>query len=259
MRPPRSSDRGGSLCSSPTIVPKYVQRLIDQASAVFPRIRITDLLMEVDSWTGFTNHFTCLKTRALDVGTADRRHHQDQNHGPALGRNPTTRHVHQDRYCDSLPHDAETPRLPPTERTRPRTAGAGLTGQTLFRLDWLQDQTSGWKVTAGLNKGEARNTLAREVFFNRLGEIRDRSFEQQRYRANGLDLLTAAIVLWNTVYPDRTIATSTNGGNGPDPELRRFLSPLGWEYINLTGDYTRPRANQIKPGNYRPSRCTAKR
>ncbi|EML6083828.1 Tn3 family transposase, partial [Pseudomonas aeruginosa] len=38
------------------------------------------------------------------------------------------------------------------------------------------------RVHAGLNKGEARNALARAVFFNRLGEIRDRSFEQQRYR-----------------------------------------------------------------------------
>ncbi|MDN1888104.1 hypothetical protein FCZ54_28005, partial [Escherichia coli] len=35
------------------------------------------------------------------------------------------------------------------------------------------------RVHAGLNKGEARNSLARAVFFNRLGEIRDRSFEQQ--------------------------------------------------------------------------------
>ncbi|MDI4552785.1 Tn3 family transposase, partial [Escherichia coli] len=41
------------------------------------------------------------------------------------------------------------------------------------------------------------------VFFNRLGEIRDRSFEQQRYRASGLNLVTAAIVLWNTVYLER--------------------------------------------------------
>jgi hypothetical protein len=31
-------------------------------------------------------------------------------------------------------------------------------------------------------------------------EIRDRSFEQQRYWASGLNLVTAAIVLWNTVY-----------------------------------------------------------
>ncbi|RMM63017.1 Tn3 family transposase, partial [Pseudomonas savastanoi pv. glycinea] len=68
------------------------------------------------------------------------------------------------------------------------------------RPDWLQSAELRRRVNAGLNKGEARNALARAVFFNRLGEIRDRSFEQQRYRASGLNLVTAAIVLWNTVY-----------------------------------------------------------
>jgi TnpA family transposase len=47
-------------------------------------------------------------------------------------------------------------------------------------------------VNVGLNKGEARNALARAVFLCRLGEIRDRTFEQQRYRASGLTLVTAA-------------------------------------------------------------------
>jgi TnpA family transposase len=41
------------------------------------------------------------------------------------------------------------------------------------------------------------------VFFNRLGEIRDRSFENQRHRASGLNLVVAAITLWNTVYIER--------------------------------------------------------
>jgi len=41
------------------------------------------------------------------------------------------------------------------------------------------------------------------VFFNGLGEIRDWGFGQQRYRASGLNLVTAAIVLWNTVYLER--------------------------------------------------------
>ena len=134
----------------------------------------------------------------------------------------------------------------------------GRMERTLFLLDWLQDPDLRRKVTAGLNKGEARNTLARAVFFNRLGEIRDRSFEQQRYRASGLNLLTAAIVLWNTVYLDRTITTLNSNGGTTDPDLLRFLSPLGWEHINPPGDYTWPRANQNKPGNYRPLRRTAK-
>lgn len=46
------------------------------------------------------------------------------------------------------------------------------------------------KRLAGLNKGEARNWLARAVFFNRLGEIRGRSFGQQRYRVSGFNLVT---------------------------------------------------------------------
>lgn len=134
----------------------------------------------------------------------------------------------------------------------------GRMERTLFLLDWLQNPDLRRKVTAGLNKGEARNTLARAVFFNRLGEIRDRSFEQQRYRASGLNLLTAAIVLWNTVYLDRTITTLDSDGSTTDPDLLRFLSPLGWEHINLTGDYTWPRPNHIKPGKYRPLRRSAK-
>jgi hypothetical protein len=50
--------------------------------------------------------------------------------------------------------------------------------------------------------------LERAVFFNRLGEIRDRSFERQRYRTSGLNLVVAAIVLWNTVYLGRAIQRS---------------------------------------------------
>jgi Tn3 transposase DDE domain len=66
-------------------------------------------------------------------------------------------------------------------------------------LDWISDPALRRRANAGLNKGEARNALARAVFFHRLGEIRDRAFENQRYRASGLNLAVAAIILWNTV------------------------------------------------------------
>jgi TnpA family transposase len=61
------------------------------------------------------------------------------------------------------------------------------------------------RIHAGLNKGEARNALARAVFFNRLGELRDRTYENQQHRASGLNLAVAAIALWNTVYLERAI------------------------------------------------------
>ncbi|MGQ7102287.1 hypothetical protein ACUOAQ_33250, partial [Escherichia sp. SP-MK] len=42
-------------------VPDRAQALIDQTSQLLPRIKITELLMDVDDWTGFSRHFTHLK------------------------------------------------------------------------------------------------------------------------------------------------------------------------------------------------------
>jgi TnpA family transposase len=36
------------------------------------------------------------------------------------------------------------------------------------------------------------------VFIHRLGEIRDRTLENQKHRASGLNLIVTAIILWNT-------------------------------------------------------------
>ncbi len=112
--------------------------------------------------------------------------------------------------------------------------GLGRIERTLFMLQWLPDPALRRRVTAGLNKGEARNALA--VFLNRLGEIRDRSYENQRYRASGLNLVVAAITLWNTVYLDRAVKALQERG-AVDERLLAHLSPLPWEHIHLTGDY----------------------
>ena len=133
----------------------------------------------------------------------------------------------------------------------------GRIERTLFILDWLQSVELRRRVHAGLNKGEARNALARAVFFYRLGEIRDRSFEQQRYRASGLNLVTAAILLWNTVYLERAVAALRGHGQLADEDLLRYLSPLGWEHINLTGDYLWRSSAKTGGGKFRPLRPLA--
>jgi hypothetical protein len=111
------------------------------------------------------------------------------------------------------------------------------------------------RVHNGLNKGEAKNALARAVFFNRLGELRDRSFENQRYRASGLNLVVA-IILWNTVYLDRAIQSLRTAGQDIDEKLLPHLSPLGWEHINLTGDYSWHQNRLVEQGKFRPLRVT---
>jgi len=130
----------------------------------------------------------------------------------------------------------------------------GRIERTLFILDWLQNVELRRRVHVGLNKGEARNALARSVFFYRLGEVRDRSFEARRRRASGLNLVTAAIVFWNTVYLERTIQVMAARGVMPETMLLPYLSPLGWEHINLTGDYVWKHNQKLQPGKYRPLR-----
>lgn len=88
----------------------------------------------------------------------------------------------------------------------------------------------------------ARKQLARNV--RRIygagaaaGELRDRSIENQRHRASGLTLVTAAVTLWNTVYLDRAVQHLRGSGVDVPDELLARVAPLGWEHIGLTGDY----------------------
>jgi TnpA family transposase len=132
----------------------------------------------------------------------------------------------------------------------------GRMERTLFTLQWLQSPELRQRVQLGLNKGEAKNALARAVFFNRLGELRDRSFENQRYRASGLNLVLAAIVLWNTVYLGRAVHGLREQGQSVDEYLLAHLSPLGWEHINLTGDYVWHSNKRVAKGRFRPLRSS---
>ncbi len=73
-------------------------------------------------------------------------------------------------------------------------------------------------------KGEASNSLRRAIFFHRQGEIRDRTFENQSFRASGLSLLTAAIVHWNTVYLERAVQhLRAQGVHVPDDLLSHLF------------------------------------
>ncbi len=116
----------------------------------------------------------------------------------------------------------------------------GRLERSLFTLDWISDPALRRRANAGLNKGEARNALARAVFFHRLGEIRDRAFENQRYRASGLNLAVAAIILWNTVYLGRAVDQLRSQGEIFGDTLLAHIAPLGWEHITFNGDYVWP-------------------
>jgi hypothetical protein len=132
----------------------------------------------------------------------------------------------------------------------------GKLEQTFFTPQWLQDPQRRRRSHVGLNKGEQQNALRRAVFFNRLREIRDRSYENQRHRASSLNLLVAAIILWNTTsYLQRAVDHLRIQGHHPASGDFAHLSPLAWEHINLTGDYRWDTSPILGPDEFRPL-CT---
>jgi TnpA family transposase len=116
----------------------------------------------------------------------------------------------------------------------------GRVERSLFLLRWIADADLQRRAQLGINKGEAHHALKRAIAFNRRGEIRDRSSEGQHHRVAGLNLIAAAIIHWNTRQLGRIVAERTAAGHAPDPALLPHVSPLGWEHINLTGEYRWP-------------------
>ncbi len=135
----------------------------------------------------------------------------------------------------------------------------GRIERTLFILDWLQSVELRRRVHAGLNKGGQRAaSLARAVFFNRLGEIRDGGLRAaalpgQRPQPGDGGYRAVEHGVPGTRHPGVGRA-----GKPVDGELLQFLSPLGWEHINLTGDYVWRQSRKLKTGKFRPLRMPGK-
>jgi TnpA family transposase len=55
----------------------------------------------------------------------------------------------------------------------------GRIERSMLTLARIENPSLRSRLTAGLNKGEAKNSLAKVVFFNRLGEVRDRSSSEE--------------------------------------------------------------------------------
>ncbi len=132
----------------------------------------------------------------------------------------------------------------------------GRIERTLHTLDWLEQPALRRQATAELNKGESRNALARAVCFHRLGRLHDRTVQAQQHRASGLALVTAAIALWNTVYLGRALEAARRRGDRIPDALLAHLAPVGWQHLNLTGDYLWGPDTSLGPDGFRPLRGT---
>ena len=125
----------------------------------------------------------------------------------------------------------------------------GRIERSLFMIEWTTDPDVRRRALVGLNKGEAHHALKRAINFHQRGELRDRTGEGQHYRVAGLNLLAAIIIYWNTLKLGDAVFARRQAGLEIPGELLAHISPLGWEHINLTGEYRWPGADRRAPRN----------
>ena len=114
----------------------------------------------------------------------------------------------------------------------------GKIEKTIFILDYISSEELRRKIQKGLNKGEAMNGLARAIFFGKQGELRERTMQSQLQKASALNLIINAINIWNTLYLEKAINYKESIGEYINYNLISHISPLGWEHINMLGEYT---------------------
>ena len=120
----------------------------------------------------------------------------------------------------------------------------------------MQDPELRRRSHVGLNKRRAAKLAPSRSLLQPLlcYEIRDRSYENQRYRASGLNLAGGRHHLYGTPCNlQRAVDHLRKQEIEPGPDDLAHLSPLGWEHINLTGDYAWEAEELLNPDQF--SRC----
>ncbi len=112
----------------------------------------------------------------------------------------------------------------------------GRIEKTIFILNYISDESLRRKIQRGLNKGESMNGLARAIFFGKQGELRERTIQHQLQRASALNIIINAISIWNTLHLTKAVEYQKRS-DSLNEELLHHMSPLGWEHINLLGEY----------------------
>ena len=109
--------------------------------------------------------------------------------------------------------------------------------KTQFILRWIENQDYRRRIHRQLNKGEARHALRRFLFFAHEGKVQRRQADQQTNQILCLNLVTNAIVTWNTVYMNAAIdRLRAEERIGRDIDLGH-LSPALYGHVNPYGKY----------------------
>ena len=109
--------------------------------------------------------------------------------------------------------------------------------RTRHILDMAVDPVYCRGILQGLNKGESRNYLAKELRYARQGTFREGDPEMRLSAASCLNLVILCIAISNTVQMQKTIRRFIKEGMKISKEDARFLSPYPFGHLNFYGQF----------------------
>jgi TnpA family transposase len=126
--------------------------------------------------------------------------------------------------------------------------------KTTFILRYLGSEEFRRQINRQLNKGEALHSLRWFLFVANEAQIRKRHLDDQLNQAACLNLVTNAVVVWNTIYMWEVIQHLRLEGRRIDDADLKHLSPARYEHINVFGRYSFPVEEELKRKSLRPLR-----
>jgi TnpA family transposase len=126
--------------------------------------------------------------------------------------------------------------------------------KTIFILRYLSSEEFRRQINLQLNKGEALHALRRYLFVANEAQIRKRHPEDQLNQAACLNLVTNAVIVWNTVYMWAVMEQLKKEGHQIEEADVKHLSPARYEHLNVFGKYSFPVKEELSRKTLRPLR-----
>jgi TnpA family transposase len=109
--------------------------------------------------------------------------------------------------------------------------------RTLHILRWYDDEGDRRRINRQLNKGEAIHSLRSAISVANKGELRRKQEEALTNQAGCLNLVTNAVILWNTVYTAAVVEQLKKEGYPIQDNDLAQIWPTRHAHINFYGHY----------------------
>ena len=130
----------------------------------------------------------------------------------------------------------------------------GRLNRSTFIPFYLDDQANRRRLLVQLNKGEEVHGLREFLFFDNKGKIRKQQPDDLVNLAGCLNLVSNAVIVWNTVYMQAAIDELRRQGHTVNEDDFVHLSPVRFQHINRYGKFRFDVGDDLASSGLRPLR-----